>query len=954
MNDHTMLDHLLARARTYQRLGTLARGAILTLSSLILFALLAITADALFALPAPLRALVALAALLALGGALLAGFIIGLPRYDDPRRAARALEDRTHIPDSALINAVDFMHGRATPHNPALIRAASLHARQIAASADPAALFDRPRTRYAFRAFLAVAALLILSLLLAPRVFQAIVPRYLQPFADHPPYSLLDFEVRIDPLPAVVGRPVDIHADITSPLAPPSAASIVFLNPDHTRTAMPMLRTLESDAENPSQRRRGTFTFPIQSARKSLEFYIETKGGRTRRHQLIVHPVPRFERIEVRYDYPAYANRQPFTAVIGDPPGPITALTGATVTLNIRANVPLQNGTIELIPRPAPGDDQSVKIQRFPLEPDNNDPLLVTGAFTLDISGRYRLTLTGADGTPAEHPLESDLSAVPDAPPTITLREPGMDVIAPPDWKLPIELIASDDIAVDRILLHERIGDRPTLTRELPQGGQSPTQLRASHTFDLETMNAQPGDKVIYFATAFDNHPSGAQYGETPLAVIHVVSQEDYLELARAQYQLADIQDEHNRLQRALADIEALRQAILEQARAIQAQAGDTGELTPDQQRQLDELHNQLSELADRSQALADAMQRRAEQPRLYAFEDAYAQALEDMARNLQQQAEQAQALSDARPPAGLTPLPWLDETRQALEEQAQDADQQRQAVEAIEMDFDQLQLADAMTALAQRITDITAAQREIAQRLDADPAPVQLRDLAERQAVLRDALEDALTTLESTASDARERLPEMAADAAEIVTEVRHLEVSADQQSAADAARDRRPEQAQLAADSAADKLESLHEEVQAAAAGSSNQPALQRLRLTRQAMSELMGQLRQSRQTPSFTSEGGMSGMQVGRATGSLGIVGRPQSHPAGGMDRAGGPSQTGGRAAGADHDQDGRPAESLSPDTSDAQRRAASGSALGVPTRFRQDAQAYFKRLAEDQRP
>ena len=65
--------------------------------------------------------------------------------------------------------------------------------------------------------------------LASPRLFHAVLPRLFQPFADHPPFTLLRFDVEISPEEVFAGRPVDLAVRIEGPRVPPGADA-VFLD----------------------------------------------------------------------------------------------------------------------------------------------------------------------------------------------------------------------------------------------------------------------------------------------------------------------------------------------------------------------------------------------------------------------------------------------------------------------------------------------------------------------------------------------------------------------------------------------------------------------------------------------------------------------------------------------------------------------------------------------------
>src|SRR5262249_31577511 len=108
---------------------------------------------------------------------------------------------------------------------------------------------------------------LLVSYLVAPQAFGMVVPRLLDPTGDHPPYTLLRFEVTVAPDTIYCGRGATITVDLAGPQIPSQADIVLLRETGKQRT--PMFRSGE-----------GRFVLPIDHAELSCEFYVDTPVGR--------------------------------------------------------------------------------------------------------------------------------------------------------------------------------------------------------------------------------------------------------------------------------------------------------------------------------------------------------------------------------------------------------------------------------------------------------------------------------------------------------------------------------------------------------------------------------------------------------------------------------------------------------------------------------------------------
>jgi hypothetical protein len=259
--------------------------------------------------------------------------------------------------------------------------------------------------------------------------------------------------------------------------------------------------------------------------------------------------------------------------------------------------------------------------------------------------------------------------------------------------------------------------------------------------------------------------------------------------------------------------------------------------------------------------------------------------------------------------------------------------------------------------------------QRDVADRLaqfrDQEKLSGDDRERAERlakeQELVQQELEEVTQALEKAAEAARDDLPKMAESALALCRDLKEMQIPDDQSAAARQARQGSGEKAHAACESAAQKLESLVsrlcdcEGAGEELAGKLDGP----LKLSKPGMKKSLKQLSQGRRLPGFRPSGESQG-QAQSGSGMAGsrartvIVG-PHTPSPGDSDAVQSgmmPGEGRGRGLGMNlnPDEKGNP-ETLTPAASGD--RAVSGQNMrGVPVGYRDQAEAYFKRLAEGQ--
>ncbi len=380
--------NLLLQAANRRRLFLgLARVGGLSSVVLILSVVVAIGLDAIFAFPGWALCILdgVLVTLIAMGLVKLAR-VVRAARFD-ARRLARLLEQQLNIRDNALINAIDLRTLPETGMSRRLADESIRRGESVARQIDVRrAIARRPASRAAWYVVCSLAAVLIARWII-PGVFARGLPRLLDPTGNHPPFTLVRFEVDVQPQPLPYGSSATISAHLTGPVAI-DRADVVFA--DASREAsLPMMETDEG------------FRVDLQRIEQSREFYIDTPQGRSDWYRLDVQQVPIFEEVWVTYQFPSYtgwAERR--HRLVGHD---IQGLAGTRVTLEATSNFPLAKADVSIHADVSTG----TSVEELQLLPTAEDARRVQGQFVLTQSGRIALRLVGYNDQPSREQREA-------------------------------------------------------------------------------------------------------------------------------------------------------------------------------------------------------------------------------------------------------------------------------------------------------------------------------------------------------------------------------------------------------------------------------------------------------------------------------------------------------------------------------------------------------------------
>ncbi len=949
-------------------------------AALLLLAVIAVFTDAALALSPAGRIIVDVILIGSLCAALAISIAHIFRNRFNPQQTARVLEERMNVTNSLFVNGVDFASAPGRNDSPQLRERTVRMADERAASISSLDVFPfTPLYKAIGVAGLATVAVLS-TYFMAPRVYGMVVPRLLDPTGDHPPFTLVEFNVEITPDPIYHGRPAAITATLDGPERIEQAA-VVFLGEGEDER-VPMY---------PGEERQ--FVLQIEQAAQSRQFYIDTPRGRSQTMTLKVLEIPFIEEVRVAYEYPAYTGWSGQQHRL-DGRG-LRALEGTKITVAATSNIPLQGGQLIL---EATGEDATSQAT-VALTPHPAEPNTVSGTFPIEFSGRFELSIVSHKSVPSLEAVDGPLTVVPDRNPDVVIVSPGPYVVAVENWQVPVTIEAVDDVGISRMRLFRSVNGWGPNDVDVDFVQPQPNTARAQTEFDLPALGAGAGDLITYYVSAYDNHPSGRQFEDSETHTIQVISEEEYRQYARQQYQMEEMIAEFEAIREQLDELQQQREELLDELEELRKEMEASPEPTEEMLQKMEQLEEQLQQFSENAETLAKRLDERAEQLELYEVEEPYLEMLRKLSDQLQQQSESASNVGESMQQMREQPLEtlrkeeFLDAEQQFREENEPFSEQSQETLDSAAQDMELYQMADSLLSAADRMRSIISRQRELADRFgeigDTESLTPDQQDRADRlakeQELLEQDLQQTMQQMREAAEAAQERLPEMSQSALELCDKLGSMGVAEDQQTAASEARAGSGRLAHEAAESAAQKLESLQGECsncQGAAEGMCDKldgP----LSLSQQRLEQCLNQLAQGRgipglgnkpgsgqgQQPGQSGMGGMNGQngQPGSGQGQMPMWRPGQSFP--GSQAAitvlGPHTMTeqmrespSGRLGGDDRGRwipfgtDEAPfgAESLNPETRDSTHSSA-GQLRGVPVPYRDAAEAYFKRLAEE---
>jgi hypothetical protein len=426
-----------------------------------------------------------------------------------------------------------------------------------------------PPLRWRMAAISAAGAVLCGSVLwlALPGIFRMTVPRLLDPWGDHPPWSRLHLTWQA--LPGVVAYDATptLHLEVTG--GDPADLEI-HIKPDGAA---------ESPVLSPFLLTRGVYAVTLAPVHQGLSLWASASTTRTTYQHIALDAIPHLIDCSLTVCAPAYA-RLPDETVRSscESPSQLQLLSGSRLDISVHASRPLCALWW--------GDHLSVEAAM------SRHALTSAGMSLSDPpAGEAWIMLEAPDGARSPPQLIARLERRIDQPPSVSIEMPEVDGLAVADAQIPLHIVASDDLGLVRLTRYRLVDNVQVDSQESPLGGTSDGYRG---TIDLHGLHA--GQVVRIGAVARDSCPGGGQLSPVAERVLRIISHEDY------QKQLAATLDE--------TALTATYGALLTQLAALQEQisARNPGPAdaspSPAQAAARDSLNARLQALQDQLDAL--------------------------------------------------------------------------------------------------------------------------------------------------------------------------------------------------------------------------------------------------------------------------------------------------------------------------------------------------------------
>lgn len=676
----------LSSARHYQRLLETLEGIGRTFLCLSVMALVCYHLDLHLVFSSSLR----MAWLVAFGVAALVcavAFVLRpLVRRIVDEDVALQVEKRFPQLQERLLSTVEFAHASA-PHGMSqqIIAALMQQTEEETAAVKFTQAITRPQLRRVTALACAMLVILTAHVAFAREPMARWLLRMLNPYGDIPVFAFTQLDVQ--PRNVVLPRGADLTITVATSGSDVQSCDLYV---QRERSGWEKKTQVTSEELRKTQdARRNTFRFRLTNLTSSVQYYARANDGQSNAYTATVVDRPAIVGVRVRYHYPAYTRRGSESAQEGA--GNVSALIGTRVGVEMTANKPIHDATLEL-------DGKGFHTLRVEGEK-------MIGSLTVRKDGAYTVLLRDEHGFTNLDPPQYTIQAIADRTPEVSLTKPKTDLELVPDATLPLSTIARDDYGIAGLKLRHRTehADKPSpnfpvsrFPRSLSLPAPSPPrrEVTSAARWNLAGLDLLVGDVLTFFVEAQDNDDvNGPHTAKSDVRRVRIISHEE-MEM---------------RLNALMSDVRQMLDRIIQRQRETKAQT-------------------------QRAQA----------NPKQPTMSEARS-AQNDIARETAEAAQQLNELTEQAENNAMSPPEELQrqrETQQGLQNLAQrDMPQAAQSIERAESSRNrqsQQQSLNQATRQQQQILNQLQQMREsLENRNDLERLAAQARELAQRQQAL-------------------------------------------------------------------------------------------------------------------------------------------------------------------------------------------------------------------------
>jgi len=404
-----------------------------------------------------------------------------------PHDVALNVERKHQDLEDRLVSALQF--GEAETGDPIqshLLQRLVTDAVERTEGIDFKATVDKSKKRKHIGIAVAALAGCALIALIFPTELNTSLNRLLSPWEKTEPVFTTKLTVEPGNARILRGRSLAINLEVTGKAA--DKARLIYTKGDPAADTEPQPQEIDMVRIKGEKRK---FGYEIFNINENIEYYVTANGAESERYTVEVFDMPKVTAIEIAYTYPEYTKLKP---IIQQGEGNIRAVAGSQAEVRITTNKAIQSATLTV-------------------EAQDPIPMLIpdgrTLTMTLDVldDGKYTVKLLCVDGFNNQTPIEYTITAIPDEPPEIVIKEPGRDIKATKLEEVKVLAEATDDYGVENMTLMYSIGsgeaqELPVETVEV----KAEKIISGAYVFYLEELDVEPGELISYYAQATDNN----------------------------------------------------------------------------------------------------------------------------------------------------------------------------------------------------------------------------------------------------------------------------------------------------------------------------------------------------------------------------------------------------------------------------------------------------------------
>jgi hypothetical protein len=314
---------------------------------------------------------------------------------------------------------------------------------------------------------------LILWAVLGGRNFAVQFERVITPWTN---ISIVQLDVKPGDAVVEVGGALDIVAAARG--ATVQRAVIFLQRGDEPTQAFEMTRNDDN-----------SFSFPLKDINTELTYSIRARDAESPRYTIKAQWGPRIKEFKLAYTYPAYT-KQPAREATGHD-GDISGVIGTQVQVT---------ATI----------DREVRSAQLTLEGEEpralalKDPSTVAYDLVITKDTTYKVKAVDQYGFATPESMTFKIKAMPNAAPTVKIKEPGDDLILADPTPVHVEYEATDDYGVHALRLAYQVKGAELKKIDLPLGAEDPPPAAGGFDWSLAESGIEQGDRIVYWLEAED------------------------------------------------------------------------------------------------------------------------------------------------------------------------------------------------------------------------------------------------------------------------------------------------------------------------------------------------------------------------------------------------------------------------------------------------------------------